>query len=188
MGGKGGIFMTEKRSDIYRICLDAMFVAIYVLLATVLTVKTPVLEISWASLPILLCAFLFSPVDALTVALCGSFLEQVFSQYGLMATTPVWMAPIVLQAAIASFLAWIFCRKEWKVWKAVVIIVISEVFLTAANAGALVFDAYIFDYLAYLSIDIPMRLLNGGIRTALSCVAIPLIVPQLKRILKKRAR
>lgn len=174
----------SARTNVYRLVLNALFVAIYVVFSVFLAFKGKTIEISWASLPILLCAFLFRPVDAIAVAICGSFLEQLLSPYGLSATTPLWMLPVILQATVAAVAAYLM-RNRMSVWKMAVIIAVSELLLTAANIAVSYVDAILFDYLEYLTIDIPVRLLNGGLRTVISCVLIPLLLIPLRKALAK---
>ena len=73
---------TRTRSSgfpVFRLAADAMLIALYVVLSSYLTVKTPIFELSWASLPILLCALIFGLPDVLAVSCLGSFLEQMLS-------------------------------------------------------------------------------------------------------------
>ena len=177
----------SARAKVYRLVLNALFAAIYVIFSVFFAFKGKTLEISWASLPILLCAFLFRPADAIAVAICGSFLEQLLSPYGISATTPLWMLPVILQAAVAATAAYLM-RNRMRVWKMAVIIAVSELLLTAANIAVSYIDAVLFDYLEYLVIDIPVRLFNGGIRTLISCVLIPLLLIPLRKVLVKTQR
>jgi riboflavin transporter FmnP len=75
---KGGVM---KRSLVYHISLQAMFIALYFVLA-----KSPFrlgnLHLTLASLPILVSALLLGLGDTVTIALLGEFLIQVFS-YGI---------------------------------------------------------------------------------------------------------
>ena len=50
------------------------------------------MNISVASLPLIISAMLFGPLGGLLVGLLGSFLEQLLT-YGLMATTVLWLVP-----------------------------------------------------------------------------------------------
>lgn len=177
-----------KKSSAFRLSLDAVFIALYVVFSVYLAVKAGnVIEISWASLPILVCAFLFDPWDAIAVAVCGSFLEQLLS-YGIAATMPLWMLPVILQAAFASLAVRFLLKNGDTVRKSVVmivLIVISELLLTFANIGASLADAYLLDYLEYMTIDVPVRLLNGGVRAVISAIVIPLLIPRLKAALHR---
>ncbi len=167
---------------LHRMVTDAMCVALFVLFAVVLTVKTPLFEISLASLPVLLAARLFRGRDALVVAFLGSFTEQLLSPYGLSLTTPLWMAPPVLQAATAA-LGFFLAGRAKKPWLVFLVILAAEVVLTAANTAALYADGAIMGYpVKALHLLLPTRLANGGVRTVISC----LLIPPLAHILEKR--
>ena len=88
----------SSRLGVYRISIDALFVALYVILGTVLSFKIPgAIQISLSTLPILLVAFLLTPADAAAVALLGTFLEQILdpSPFGF-STLPIWLIPGVV--------------------------------------------------------------------------------------------
>lgn len=174
---------TNRRNrELLRLVLDAMFIALYVVLSFFASIRIPpLIKISWASLPLLLAAFLFRPADAIAVALCGSFLEQMLS-YGITPTTPLWMAPPVLHALFVSLLA-PFCRKGRQRVRQTVLIASSEIFLTLINTAALYLDARIVGYpVGALAVVLPTRLLNGGIRAVLSALLVPALLLPLSKI------
>ncbi len=179
-------------AKIRRIALDAVLVALFVLFSVVLTFKTPFFEVSWASLPILVAAFLFGLPDAVAVAVLGSFLEQALSSYGLSVTTPLWMAPVILQALVAGALAY-FVRRSGNRFSLLfpvvvleVTIVVSELVLTAANIAALYLDGMIWEYaLPALHLMLPGRLVNALVRMLLSYILVPPLVIALRRILRQ---
>lgn len=178
--------MKKRRNQtLLRLVLDAMFIALYVVLSFFLSVRIPpLIKISWASLPLLVAAFLFRPVDALAVAFCGSFLEQLLS-YGIGPTTPVWMAPAMLHALFVSLLAPL-CRKGHCRVRQTVLIAVSEFFLTFTNTAALYLDAKIVGYsLGAITVVLPTRLLNGGIRAVLSAVLVPVLLVPLTRLTRQ---
>ena len=181
---------TQSRLHIRRLTTNATLVALFVVFSTLLSFKTPFFEVSLVSLPILLAAFYCGPVDALIVAALGSFLEQALSAYGLSATTPIWMAPVLLQALCAGLLFHFLCRKGGaKPVVLVAIILLSELVLTAANTAALYLDGAIWQYsVTALHILLPGRLINGGVRCVLSAVLLPLVLPILTRTLPVRAQ
>jgi ECF transporter S component (folate family) len=180
---------TNNKIRIRRLTTDAILIALFVVFSTLLSFKTPFFEVSLVSLPILLCAFYCGIGDALIVATVGTFLEQALSAYGLSATTPVWMAPAVLQALSASLLFYFFCRKKSsRTWVLIAIIIFSELILTAANTAALYIDGAVWGYsVKALHLLLPTRLINGGVRTVLSCVLLPLVLPALSRTLPTRS-
>ena len=181
----------SARSKIYRIAMDALLVALYVILGTFLSIKIPgAIQISFSTLPILLCAFLFSPSDAIAVAVVGNFLEQVIdpSPYGF-ATLLIWLIPGAVQALVASLGARAVRRADEKRKAAVLMIltvVFSDLTLTLLNTGALYLDGYLLHYpVKALNLLMPMRLLNAMVRSVIACVLLPLLLPPLKRALAR---
>ncbi|MBQ5772120.1 MAG: folate family ECF transporter S component [Clostridia bacterium] len=180
------------RVRLYRLVMNALFVALYVILGTFLSFKIPgAVQISFSTVPILLCAFLFSPVDAVTVAVLGTFLEQILdpSPYGFM-TLPMWLIPGAMMALVASLGA-MRVRKAKSTRSAVLLTVLTvacaEVLLTVLNTGALYIDGYLLQYpVKALHLLLPTRALNCLVRAAISCVLCLSLVPPLRRQLEKR--
>lgn len=176
----------SARKKIYRLSLDAMLVAIYVVLSLVPS------EISWASLPVLICAFLLRPVDAIAVTLCGSFIEQLW--YGFNITSLIWMLPWAVFAVFAGFGA-VWVRKKPRLWSTILIIVCAELLLNVGNTSALLYFGYatvdpsrfaeglsmpIVFLLTYI-----VRMPHAVVRAVLSSVVIPLLLPPLKKVLAR---
>lgn len=181
----------SARNHIYRLTIDALFVALYVILGAYLSFKLPgAIQISFSTLPVLLCAFLLKPADAVAVAVMGNFLEQVLdpSPYGF-ATLAIWLIPGAVQALVAGFGAQL-CKKADSKKKAVAFmlaaIVCSEILLTLLNTGALYLDGYLLGYpVKALHLLLPMRLVNMAVRAALGCVLVPILTVPLRRALAK---
>ena len=176
----------SARKKIYRLALDAMLVAIYVVLSLVPS------EISWASLPVLVCAFLLRPIDAIAITLCGSFIEQLW--YGFNVTSLIWMLPWAVFAVFAGFgAAWV--RKNPKVWKTALVIVCAEILLNVGNTSALLYFGYASidpsKFAAGLSMPVVailtylVRMPHAVIRAVLSSVVIPILLPPLRKVLSK---
>ena len=181
----------SARSHAIRLTLDAMFVALYVILGTFASFKIPgVVQISFSTLPILLCACLCRPSDAALVAVLGTFLEQVIdpSPYGF-ATLPLWLIPNLLLALVAAFGASRANRFQNRAYATVFLcatIVLAELLLTLCNTGMLYLDGYILHYpVKALHLLLPTRLINGLGRSAVSACLIPLLLPPLKKATSK---
>jgi len=154
----------SARPRVYRITLDAMFVAIFVVLSMVPS------QLSWASLPALLCAFLLGPLDVLTVVTIGSFIEQLW--YGLSIQTIFWMLP------------WIAFG-----------IVCSELLLSVANTSVLIGFGYVMIDPSKFASTTPfwwvtvltyvLRMPQGIIRAVLSSITLPILLPPLRKVMKK---
>lgn len=173
---------TKASQRIRRLVLDAMLVALYVVFSTVFSFKTPWFEVSLVGLPILLAARLFGAKDALVIALLGSFMEQLMSPYGLSATTPLWMAPVVLMAAAAALGFFLIGRRD-SLPLMLGVIILSELLLTVFNTVVLYLDGFIWQYAveALHVIALP-RIINSGVRMVISCALVPLLIPPISRL------
>ena len=135
---------SRRRYATVRLTTDAVLIAVYVALASFVSINLGNVIISLSSLPILLCVFVFGVPDAVAVALCGSFVKQVL--YGLSPTAPLWMAAPVAMALTAGGLAALFRRlsgRELPVWQTIVTVVVAELVMTLVNTGMLYLDAHI---------------------------------------------
>ncbi len=169
----------SSRRVIYRLTLDAMFVALNVLFGLLPS------EISWQSLPVLLAAFLFSPGDAVTVAVLGSFIEQI--RFGLSAVSLLWMMPWLVVGLFAGLGAYVLRRHE-RVWKIVLVVVISELLLSTCNTVALLATGSLLLDLSspwLIVVAFATRIPQALIRSILSAVVVPLLLPPVRRALAK---
>ena len=70
----------------------AMLTAVYVVLNFAGTVRLGWINISVASLPVIVGAMLYGPLGGLLVGLLGAFMGQLLT-YGVTATTILWILP-----------------------------------------------------------------------------------------------
>lgn len=177
----------RNKRMVSRLVTNAMLAAVCMVLC-LFKIPLGVVEISLSSLPVLLCAFLFGPVDAMAVALCGSFIEQL--HFGISPTAPLWIAPLVLMGLVAGLFAVLInrlkvSRVQWIV-AVVIAVVISEAVLTAANTAALYLDAKIVGYtVKALLLILPTRLINFAMRATITSVAMVLLLPKLRKAVDK---
>lgn len=181
----------SARSNIYRMTLDALFVAIFVVLGTFASFKIPgAIQISLSTVPLLLGAFFLRPVDAVGVALLGTFVEQVIdpSPFGFV-TLPMWLIPntlMVLCACLSASQIRKLPSGKLRVILMVITIVLCEFLLTALNTTALYIDGAILGYdVKALHLLLPGRLLNALVRAVISSVTVPLLLPPLNQALAK---
>ncbi len=175
------------RKKIYRVSFDAMLLAINV----VMNVAVPS-ELSWASLPVLVCAFVMRPADTVAVAVIGSFIEQLF--YGLNVTTGAWMLPWLIFSLYVGFgAAW--ARRRESTLLTVFVIASGEILLNICNTSVLLALGFIvFDPTTFVPwLPLPLaavafylaRMPQAVVRAVLSSVALPLLMPPLRRVLAK---
>lgn len=105
--------MSKKRSIacvIYKICVLALLIAMMFLLKRTIAIETPFIKINFASLPIMLGAMLFGPVEGMTVGLLGELIAQIIGPYGLAPTTPLYVAPAAIRGFVIG-LGTLWCRR-----------------------------------------------------------------------------
>jgi uncharacterized membrane protein len=175
----------SRRPLIYRLTVDAMLAAVYVLLAHFFALNLGFITLSWSTLPLFLVAFLFGTSDALCVAFVGSLVEQLL--YGIDATTPIWLLIPVLFAAVAGLGSKI-TRKHDSVAVLITVIVVAEVLYTLINSAGIVLGdtVYTGSFVGALTATLakmPARLANCAARATLSAITLPLLLPQIRKAL-----
>ena len=96
--------MSKTRSYIYiyKICTLALLIAMMFLLKRTIAIETPYIKINFASLPIVLAAMMFGPLEGAVVAVIGEFIAQVIGPYGLMPTTFIWIWPPAIRPLVVG--------------------------------------------------------------------------------------
>ena len=93
---------TQQKKLAYTLCTLALLIAMMVLLTMTISIQTPFFKLSFGSLPVVLAALLFGPLEGAAVAVLGEFLVQVLGPYGLTQTTIIWIWPPAVRACIAG--------------------------------------------------------------------------------------
>ena len=101
------------------LCRVALLAAAYFVLSITLTIKTPYLEITFKSLPVVVGALMFGPVGGGLVALFGELLAQMIGPYGLMPTTVLWLLPPLTRGLLLGAVANAFAKRGEKVYQAI---------------------------------------------------------------------
>ena len=81
------------------ICRIAILAALYVPLAVFASIQIGNVRISFGSLPVVVSALLFGPVESILVAAVGEFFKQLLT-YGITATRVLYLIPPALRGAI----------------------------------------------------------------------------------------
>ena len=162
-----------------RLATDAILVALYALLAAFVSIKAGNLRITFASLPIVVCALLYGPADACIVAALGELMNQMLS-YGFTLTTPLWLAPPVVRALIIGLGAAAFSargeRLEKSLAKFYLICLAAALATTLANTAVLWLDSVILGYYsyAYVFASFLVRIFTGVVTAVIvSTIAVP---------------
>ena len=165
--------------SVYRLSIDSMMAALYFVLAY-LAIRIGNITITPASVTIVIVSLLYSPLDALSVALVGELLNQMV-RYGASPTTALWLMPVLLRASIISLTAH-FCRKKGTYLENHLIgyfitLMIAALFTTAANTGIIYLDAWLLKYpVEYKRFETIFRFISGMVTSVLVAIlAIPVV-------------
>lgn len=168
-----------------RLALDAMLAAMYVVLSLV-SIPMPTMKITLDSLPILVGAALFGPIDGMAVGLVGSFINQCTSQYGLTATTILWILPAGVRGLMVGLYA---KRHDFSMTTAqtVFITVISALVVTVLNTLVMYIDSWVYHY-AYAAVllTVVLRVIVGIVTAVVFSLLLPALLKPLRRYLSNR--
>lgn len=103
--------MKKTAFSVRRLVLDAVLVALYVVLGFVKIPIGNMLRINFAAFAVVICAVAFSPIDGFAVGFLGEFLSQVLGPYGLTPTTLLWSLPLGVQGLLLGFAMVLLARK-----------------------------------------------------------------------------
>lgn len=95
----------KKRWNLYTLCMVALLTAMMVLIKMTISIQTPVFKFNFASLPVVLAAMIFGPLEGAVVAVLGEFIVQVIGPYGLAPTTFIYVWPPAIRALVVGFAA-----------------------------------------------------------------------------------
>ena len=95
-----------------RLALNAILIALYVLLGFLKIPIGNMLRVNLASFAVVVCAVAFSPIDGLLVGFLGEFLSQILGPYGLTPTTALWALPEAVRGLSLGLIMLIFVKKQ----------------------------------------------------------------------------
>ena len=173
--------INKKRFNIYTICMIALLTAMMVLLKRTIAIETPYFKFSFASLPIVLGAMVFGPIEGAVVGLLGEFVAQVTGPYGLAPTTVLYVAPAAIRGVVVGLGA-VWCRRTGKRIESrpvacYAICVAGAVFTTLGNTVSIWLESVMYhtEFMVHVPF-LPGRFATG-IATAviMTTVCIPLV-------------
>ena len=85
--------MKKTRFTAKRIVINAVLIALYIVLGFIKIPIGNILRINMASFAVVMCAVMYSPIDGLIVGFLGEFLSQILGPYGMTPTTALWALP-----------------------------------------------------------------------------------------------
>ena len=171
----------QRRKTAYTICLVALLTAMMVLLKRTIAIETPYFKFSFASLPIVLAAMLFGPVEGMLVGLLGELVAQITGPYGLAPTTVLYVVPAAIRGMVVGCGA-LWCRRTGKRLESrpvtcYAVCIAGAILTTAGNTVSIWLESLMYhtSFAAYLP-GLPLRF-TTGIATAvgITTVCIPLV-------------
>ena len=177
--------MSKTRFSVRRIAIDAVLIAMYFGLS-LLSVEIGGIKLTFASLPTLICAMLFGPVDGFLVGFLGAFMEQMI-KYGFTATTLLWVLPPAIRGLFVGVCA-LLLKKHMSVdailstkrpYVYFVVTLISGAIVSVLNTLVFYVDAKMFGYYEYHMIFgvFWIRIASGLLSTLLmASIALPVVV------------
>lgn len=149
------------------LCRIAMLAALYVLLNNTIAIKAGNLRITFASLPVVVSALLFGPMESALTALLGEFINQLIGGYGITATTALWLIPPAVRGVVIGAAA-LACRRterplECRPILGYAVCVLGALCTTLTNTAVIAADAWIYHYYskAYVFGELLYRLGSG---------------------------
>ena len=163
-----------------QLAVDSMLCAVCAVLGYV-ALDLGNIKITFESLPVLLGALLFGPVDGMLIGGVGTLLYQLI-RYGVTATTPLWIAPYVacglLAGAWARYREFALSRRQ-----TVVLVVLAELAVTALNTAALYIDSRLYGYWfpGFILGALGLRLVICVVKAAAFGLVLPNVVETVRR-------
>ncbi len=170
-----------------QVTIDAMMAAMCAVLGY-LALETNVIKVSFESLPLLVSALLFGPVNGALVGGIGSFIYQLL-RYGVSATTVLWMLPCIASGFIAGLGAKM--RKfSLSRGQTVVLVVVSELVFMALNTFTIYVDSKIYGYYFYGIVTgaLGIRLAICLVKATAYGVILPLLMKPLRQLMDEPQR
>ncbi len=174
-----------SNQNVKKLCIAAVFAAMYVVLDIVAfeinSVFGGMMKLSFSGLPVILGAVLLGPIWGASVGLVGAFVGQLFSEYGLTATTPLWIMPAILLGLTVGLLYRAFGCSD-KRYILIISTVVGALVRTAANTAVMYVDSRVYGYPIVL---FGVGLVNRIVSSVGITVAITLILPPIVRAMRK---
>ena len=179
----------RSRFTAKRLALNAAMVALYFALS-MMAVPVGGFKLTFEHLPVILCAVLFGPVDALIVGALGEFINQMLT-FGFTPTTILWMAPAMIRGlsmGLGARLAPRFLGLEALLEKKVpvafwVMCIVAGLVCSLVNTFTLYVDSKMFGYYSYAMVFGVLWLRLGA--SAISSALMAVVVKPLTHALRK---
>lgn len=158
-----------------KLAVNAVLAAMCAVLGAV-SLEMGNLKLTFESLPVLIAALLFGPVDAMAVGGIGTLLYQLL-RYGVTATTPLWILPYVLCGLVAGLYA---KRRGFalRVKQLAFIVFATSIMIFLLNTLVLYIDSKIYGYYSAVFIfgSLPVRVAIALGKAAVFTAVLPMLI------------
>ena len=170
----------NTRTPTKRLAVNAMMAAMCAVLGFI-ALDLGNIKITFETLPIHIGALLFGPVDGMAVGAIGTLIYQLL-KYGVSVTTVLWMLPYIICGLVVGLWA---KKRSFSVGdkEMIVLIVLSELMITALNTGVMYIDSKIYGYYSFAYIF--GSLLVSIIVCVVKAVAYGFVLPPLLKTICK---
>ncbi len=172
-----------RNSKTRQMAMDAVSAALCAVLGY-LSLDLGSVKITFESLPILMGALLFGPVDGIVIGAIGTFLCQ-FLRYGITATTVLWMMPYMVMGFAAGRYA---MKRRFRLNRKQIFFIVTaaEIMVSVMNTGVLFVDSMIYGYYSavYVFGMLALRIPICVVKSCAFGMLIPGIVGSIRRGLR----
>ena len=170
-----------------RFAINAVMIAVYVVLS-LCVIPFGGLKITFEHFPVVLCAVLYGPLDAIIVGGIGEFINQM-TTFGFTPTTLLWILPIVCRGFCMGMCKKIFVKHMKPVqiiqqkipFVFVATCICSGILSSILNTLALYVDSKMFGYYSFAMVfgALAARILLSVLTSIIICCAIKPILHAL---------
>lgn len=180
---------TNQKMNTKRIALNAVLIATYIVLSMLAFNLGPI-KFTFEAFPVILCAVIFGPIDAMIVGGIGELLNQLLT-FGITPTTVLWILPIVSRGLIVGIVAKLWKKKSGDTGIVekknptvfFVVCIVTAIIHSILNTLALYVDSKMFGYYSYALVfgALFVRLLSSVITAIIMALTIKMVVHALKK-------
>ncbi len=169
-----------KKREIRKLTMDALMAALCFVLGYV-SLDMGFMKISFETLPILLGALLFGPLDGMAIGALGTLLYQ-FLKYGFSATTVLWILPYIIFGAIVGRYA---LRRKFSLSRKqlLFIVIVGELLVMVMNTAVIYVDSRIYGYYTFVYVfgSLIIRLIVCVAKSIAFGAILPVLLKTIRR-------
>ena len=166
-----------------QLAIDGMLAAMCAVLGY-LAIDLTYLKITFETLPIILAALMFGPLDGLAVGGVGTLIYQLL-KYGVSATTILWILPYCIIGILLGFYAnkHAFHNTDRELFLSVVA---AELLVTILNSGVMYVDAKLYGYWfpGFIAANLILRIVISIAKAAAFGAVLPKITVAVRRAMR----